>query len=390
MNSDGTITQRFEVGYEYKVTFTNNAFDLANPILRDALLSKSTPGIPVRVMFIVENAISEASPDILADIANYIVSLGDDVILTSPPRVMMGGEALKSLGPIEGLCAIFAENKLCRHSFLGILGGGAFLDTVGLAASLTHRGIRQIRFPTTTLSQNDSGVGVKTGVNMFEKKNFIGTFAPPFAVVNDSAFLATLRYRDWISGVTEAFKVAMIADSEFFDWLLSKSAKLAECDESTMSRLIKRSAELHTTHIATSGDPFEMGSARPLDFGHWAAHKLESMTNGELRHGEAVGIGLLIDTHYAAETGLVDNTVFEMVKSAFEKMKLPIFHEALLETNQSGDLAVLDGIEDFREHLGGALHVTLPNGIGKKIEVTSLNREIITKTIRMLSIDANL
>jgi 3-dehydroquinate synthase len=297
---------------------------------------------------------------------------------------MNGGEKLKSFEPIEKLCAIFAENRLCRHSFIGIIGGGAFLDTVGLAASLVHRGIRQIRFPTTTLSQNDSGVGVKTGINMFGKKNFIGTFAPPFAVINDSSFLKTLSYRDWISGTTEAFKVAMIADSKFFDWLLSESAKLAERNELSMIKLVRRSAELHTTHIATSGDPFEMGSARPLDFGHWTAHKLESMTDGELRHGEAVGIGLLIDTLYAAEAGLLDHSVFESLKSAFETMKLPLFHKALLEKKQSGELAVLDGIEDFREHLGGILHVTLPNGIGRKIEVSSLNHEIITKIIHSL------
>jgi 3-dehydroquinate synthase len=385
MNNGNNISQRFKVEYEYRVAFTNNAFDVNNSVLRDIIPAKSGHDIPCRILFIIENSVSEAYPGLLAKISNYFPNSNNDVVLSSPPLTMNGGEKLKSFEPIEKLCAIFAENRLCRHSFIGIIGGGAFLDTVGLAASLVHRGIRQIRFPTTTLSQNDSGVGVKTGINMFGKKNFIGTFAPPFAVINDSSFLKTLSYRDWISGTTEAFKVAMIADSKFFDWLLSESAQLAERNELSMIKLVRRSAELHTTHIATSGDPFEMGSARPLDFGHWTAHKLESMTDGELRHGEAVGIGLLIDTLYAAETGLLDHSVFESLKSAFETMKLPLFHKALLEKKQSGELAVLDGIEDFREHLGGILHVTLPNGIGRKIEISSLKREIITKIIHSLN-----
>jgi 3-dehydroquinate synthase len=235
------------------------------------------------------------------------------------------------------------------------------------------------------LSQNDSGVGVKTGINLFGKKNYLGTFAPPFAVVNDSSFLRTLEYRDWISGVTEAFKVATIADADFFDWLISKTAELAERDTSAMLQLIRRSAALHLNHIANSGDPFETGNARPLDFGHWAAHKLESMTNGALRHGEAVGIGMLIDTRYAVEQGLLDGCIFDTLRTAFERLRLPTFHEALLETNSSGELVVLDGIEDFREHLGGGLHVTLPNGLGRKIEMTSLDGKIITEIIRTMA-----
>jgi 3-dehydroquinate synthase len=384
-NHTETTPQKITVDFEYKVVFTENAFDADNPTLFEIIREGGKSGVHSRMMFVVENEIVEKHPELSQKIAEYAAGMDETVVLTSRPAVLAGGEKMKSLEPIEKLCAMFAENKLCRHSFLGIVGGGAFLDTVGFAASLVHRGIRQVRFPTTTLSQNDSGVGVKTGINLFGKKNYIGTFAPPFAVINDSSFLGTLEYRDWISGVTEAFKVAMIADAEFFDWLVSETAKLAERDIPAMLQLIKRSAKLHLNHIANSGDPFETGSARPLDFGHWAAHKLESMTDGALRHGEAVGIGMLIDSRYAVREGLLDGAVFDTLLTAFKRMRLPVFHEALLETNPSGELAVLDGIENFREHLGGLLHVTLPNGLGRKIEVTSLDRKAITEIINSMA-----
>ncbi|NOY74689.1 MAG: 3-dehydroquinate synthase [Kiritimatiellaeota bacterium] len=377
--------QKIDVRFEYEVAFTEDVFNASNPTLGEIVSKRPAPSVPVRVMFIIEKEIAEKHPRVSADISEYIAGMGGNVVLSSPPAILAGGEELKTFKPVERLCAIFAENKLCRHSFVGVVGGGAFLDVVGFAASLVHRGVRQIRFPTTTLSQNDSGVGVKTGINMFGKKNYVGTFAPPYAVVNDSRFLRSLEYRDWISGVPEAFKVAMIADADFFDFLLDSTAKLADRDESTMSRLIQRSAKLHLNYIATSGDPFETGSARPLDFGHWAAHKLESMTDGALRHGEAVGIGLLIDSRYAADAGLLDRDVCEKVRSAFKLMGLPLFHEALLETKPTGELAVLDGIEDFREHLGGELHVTLPNGIGEKLEVTALDKNGLTEIIRALA-----
>ena len=165
------------------------------------------------------------------------------------------------------------------------------MDMAGLAAATAHRGVRHIRIPTTTLSQCDSGVGVKNGINAFGKKNFIGTFAPPFAVINDFQLLAPLSPRDKRAGFAEAVKVACIRSREFFDALEEDAAALAQFQPDAMRKLIRRCAELHMDHIATSGDPFEFGSARPLDFGHWSAHKLEQLSDFKIRHGEAVAIG---------------------------------------------------------------------------------------------------
>src|SRR5690606_1083383 len=125
------------------------------------------------------------------------------------------------------------------------LGGGAVLDAVGLVAATTHRGIRHVRVPTTVLSQNDSGAGVKNGVNLYDQKNFVGTFAPPCAVVNGLDLLDTLPPRDKIAGMAEAVKVALIRDAEFFEWLERHADDLVVFERSGMRHMIRRCAELH-------------------------------------------------------------------------------------------------------------------------------------------------
>jgi 3-dehydroquinate synthase len=203
---------------------------------------------------------------------------------------------------------------------LGI-GGGAVLDMVGYAAATAHRGIRLIRVPTTVLAQNDSGVGVKNGINAFGKKNFLGTFAPPYAVLNDIDFLTTLDDRDWRSGIAEAVKVALIKDANFFEFITTNAKALARRDMDSMQHLVYRCAQLHLNHIANSGDPFEKGSSRPLDFGHWAAHKLEQLTHYNLRHGEAVAIGIALDTTYSYMAGMLSRSDWQQVLETAENIR---------------------------------------------------------------------
>src|ERR1043165_2572486 len=217
-----------------------------------------------------------------------------------------------------------------RHSYIICVGGGALLDMVGLAAATAHRGVRHIRIPTTTLSQDDSGVGIKNGINAFGKKNFIGTFTPPFAVINDFKLLETLSPRDKRAGYVEAVKVSLIRDADFFFKIEQDAFKLRDFEPEAVKRLIFRSAELHVNHIATSGDPFEFGSARPLDFGHWAAHKLEQLSEYRLRHGEAVAIGIALDVIYARRMGYLDRAAERRVLSLLELLGFELFASELL------------------------------------------------------------
>ena len=257
--------------------------------------------------------------------------------------MIAGGEEIKNdPALVERLQHRMLELGMDRHSFVVGIGGGAFLDMIGYMAATTHRGLRMVRIPTTVLAQNDSGVGVKTGVNAYGSKNLLGVFAPPFSVINDSDFLETLDERDRRAGMAEAVKVALIRDGSFFAALEANADRLAAFERGAVAHLIRRCAELHMRQIAFGGDPFEMGSARPLDFGHWSAHKLESLTNHAVRHGEAVAIGIALDTRYSVRQGLLAAGNDERVCRLLERLGFRLWHPAL-EDPQCGRQALGPG-----------------------------------------------
>jgi 3-dehydroquinate synthase len=224
-------------------------------------------------------------------------------------------------------------------------------------------------------------VGVKNGINAFGKKNFIGTFAPPFAVINDFTLLASLPARDKRAGYVEAVKVALIRDREFFESIERDVEALARFDATPMERLIHRSAELHLNHIATSGDPFEFGSARPLDFGHWSAHKLEQLSDYNIRHGEAVAIGIALDVVYSRKIQMLDAAPATRILALLEKLGFELFANELLNVDADNNLLVIRGLEEFREHLGGELTITLLTAIGAGVEVHEMNLPKVIEAI---------
>ena len=296
--------------------------------------------------------------------------------------IISGGERAKN----DEAClqeVLTAINKygIDRHSFVAAIGGGSVLDMVGYACAVAHRGIRHIRIPTTVLSQNDSGIGVKNSFNFFGKKNFLGTFAPPVAVFNDAHFLTTLGERDWRSGIAEAVKVALIKDADFFEWLEGNATAMALRNMAAMQYQIKRCAELHLQHIA-SGDPFEMGSSRPLDFGHWSAHKLEQLSNFSVRHGEAVAMGIALDSTYSYLSGKLKKPDLERILNLLETLGFSLIHPEMEVNGEKSPL--LEGLNEFREHLGGQLSITLLKGIGQSEEVHEMDTELLRKGSKWL------
>lgn len=361
--------QKTTLPIEYPVYFTPDVFAPDNPDLVDAVARREL-WRRHRIFVVLERAVARAWPRLTRDVEAYAARHTQRLELVAPPWVVEGGEAAKNdPGMLATLQRRLYELRLDRQAVVVIVGGGALLDAVGYAAATVHRGLRVVRLPTTVLSQGDSGVGVKNGVNAFGIKNFFGTFAPPFAVLNDRRFLETLSRRDTIAGMAEAVKVALIRDPEFFQWLNSQAPALAACDGPTVAELVRRSAELHLDHIATSGDPFELGSARPLDFGHWAAHKLESLSGNRLRHGEAVAIGIALDTLYSTAVSLLPEPDAGTVLGLLQRLGLPLWDAALDLVGPEGRPLVLDGLAEFREHLGGELTVMLLAEIGRGIEV---------------------
>jgi 3-dehydroquinate synthase len=369
--------QKITVAYEYPVYLTTDVFAPDNPDLVEAI-SRKEPWRRHRVFVVVERAVADAWPRLTEDIGGYTDRHQDRMELVVEPWIVEGGEAAKNdPSVVTRLQARLYELRLDRQSLVVLVGGGALLDAGGYAAATVHRGVRVVRLPTTVLAQSDSGVGVKNGVNAFGVKNFFGTFVPPFAVINDARFLETLGRRDTIAGMAEAVKAALIRDPEFFRWLQQNVAALAACEAAPLAELIRRSAQLHLDHIATSGDPFELGSARPLDFGHWAAHKIESLTRNRLRHGEAVAIGIALDTVYSAEVGLLPGPAVEPILRLLEGLGFRLWDEALEAGGAAARPPVLDGLDEFREHLGGELTITLLAGIGRGVEVREIREELV-------------
>jgi 3-dehydroquinate synthase len=370
------IQQSFVVRYDYPVCFTRGALDPANPALR-AVLERAGPG-PHRVAPVVDSGVLDHAPGLPERLARYADAHRDVMQLVAAPLVLPGGEACKSdPRQLERLHRLVERHALCRHSFVLAIGGGAVLDAAGFAAATAHRGVRLVRMPTTVLAQNDAGIGVKNAVNVFGRKNFVGSFAPPFAVIDDFDFLATLPPRELRAGIAEAVKVALIRDADFFGRLRRRRHALAAFEPSSLEEMIVRCAELHLEHIRRGGDPFELGSARPLDFGHWAAHKLEELS-GDLRHGEAVAIGIALDSLYSQRVGLLGSAQAHAILTLLDELGFDLARPELERLDPGPALA------HFREHLGGELCITLLEAIGRGVEVREVDAGVVRKCVDFL------
>jgi 3-dehydroquinate synthase len=374
-------THGFSVPFKFPVLFAQDAWSQSNTVFFD-VIRREEPDRRHRVLAVIDDAVASGHPSLPQDVRAYFAAFPDALDLVAPPVIVPGGETVKNdfAHPLEIIKRI-NDVGLDRQSFVVVIGGGAVLDMVSFAAAIAHRGVRVIRFPTTVLSQADSGFAVKNGINLFGKKNFVGTFVPPFAVINDSRFLESLGRRDRISGVAEAVKVALLRDPGFYRYLETNVENIANGELTVLTSLIRRSAELHLAHICGNGDPFELGSARPLDFGHWAAHKLESMTHHRLRHGEAVAIGLALDVIYSVKKGYLPAAIADRILRLLEGIGFRLWDSALNERAPGGSPAIVHGLREFREHLGGELHVTLLRGIGHGFEVNEMDEAIVASAI---------
>ncbi|MEM9445955.1 MAG: 3-dehydroquinate synthase [Verrucomicrobiota bacterium] len=372
---DAFFSEKFTVTYEHRLYFTRDSFNAKNSLLQDLICEADQKS---KVLIAVDEKVARASSELLQSIHSYMESNADllelrDLIL------MPGGELLKNDDKyLKLLYHKIEDARLCRHSYVIALGGGALLDLVGYAAATAHRGVRHLRMPTTSLSQGDGGVGVKNGINFNHKKNFIGSFAPPYAIINDLDFLKTLPQKDARGGLSEAIKVALIKDIKFFEWIEDNLHELKSFEGKAIAYLIQRSAELHIRHITGNGDPFETGSARPLDFGHWSAHKLEQMSDFEMSHGDAVAIGIALDTIYGHLLGNLNEGKLNRVLSLLSKLGFPLFCEEL------GQGELLEGLLEFQEHIGGELTITLLDDLGKSYETHQMISEKIVSSVEFL------
>ena len=381
------LQQSFSVQYHFNVFFTSALFSVENDLLSSFLNGLNPAKTVKKIFFVIDNGVANAHPNLNQQIKDYF-SKYNQTQLIQDILIIPGGEKVKNESKyFDDVLEAVNTYGIDRHSYIAAIGGGALLDMVGYAANVAHRGIKHLRIPTTVLSQNDSGIGVKNGINYFNKKNFLGTFSPPVAVFNDELFLKTLSDRDWRSGIAEAVKVALIKDLEFFEWLEANAQAMVERNMELMNYQIWKCAALHMEHIR-SGDPFESGSSRPLDFGHWSAHKLEYLSNFEVRHGEAVAMGIALDTVYSNLSGRLSLADCQRVIKLLQVLGFELTHP-LLQVKE-GDSPILQGLEEFREHLGGELTITLLTGLGIAEEVHEMDTEILKQAAEILNQQAKL
>src|SRR5690625_3222898 len=380
-----TFEQKLSVDFEFPVIFTRGLFQEENPLLKK-VCQRLKEGRRHRVLVYLDEGVAEAQPELVSQIQSWFSAYEEELELVALPQIVPGGEAVKNDPELVfDVVRVAKKHKLCRHSFIIAIGGGAVLDMVGLGAALFHRGLRLIRVPTTILAQNDAGVGVKNGINFNGIKNALGTFAPPFAVIDDFDFWRTLSDIDWIGGVSEAFKVAIIKDAEFLKYLSENADGLRERDEEPMEEVVRKCALLHLEHIREGGDPFELGQARPLDFGHWSAHRLETLSKHRIHHGQAVAAGIAIDSVYANLKNWLSDDELELILSGLEACGFPLWNDEFEWRNEQGEREIIQGLEDFREHLGGELTVTFPRGIGARQEVSEIDRELLEEALQRLA-----
>jgi 3-dehydroquinate synthase len=374
MEAAPTYHQEISVSWAFPVCFTRHLFDPENPVLVQTL-TRLKEKRRHRAIVYVDSRILERDRTLASKITAYITAHADTIELATEVQPVSGGEACKNdLRYAESVMRQLLELRMDRQSYVLAIGGGAVLDAIGFAAALVHRGLRLVRIPTTVLAQNDAGVGVKNAVN-YLGKNALGTFAPPFAVLNDFEFLRSLPDRDWLGGVAEAFKVAIIRDRVFFDDLCRAAPRYPARDFEAMSELVARCAALHLDHIRSNGDPFEYGTARPLDFGHWSAHKMELLSDFAISHGEAVATGVLLDSIYARGRGWITTEELERIDTGLRQSGFALWFDTLNLRNASGERQIFAGLRDFQEHLGGELCVTFPQGIGARFEVNAIDMD---------------
>ena len=368
------LEQSFKIRFDYRVYFTREMFNPSNRDFENFLKEGIEEGVHQKILFIIDEGVLNAHPELIDQIQSYF-KIYNSISLIENPVVIPGGESAKNNSNyFDSIIEAIDLNGIDRHSYVAAIGGGAVLDVAGFAAAVAHRGIKHIRIPTTVLAQNDSGVGVKNGINYKGKKNFLGTFAPPVAVFNDDAFLVTLSERAWRSGISEAVKVALIKDATFYYWIENNAEKLGKRDHDAMNYLIRYCAELHLDHIA-SGDPFELGSSRPLDFGHWSAHKLEQLSGFQILHGEAVAMGIALDSLYSGLSGRLSMEKAERVIHLLINLGFEITNPWLQITDENSE--ILKGLQEFREHLGGRLTIMLLRDIGVGEEVHEIDISLL-------------
>ena len=295
--------------------------------------------------------------------------------------VLAGGEADKTLDAVSRIVDVLVERRFNRSAAVIALGGGVVGDVAGFAAAIYHRGIRCLQVPTTLLSQVDSSVGGKTGVNHPAGKNLIGAFHQPVCVIADTGALATLSDRELRAGLAEVIKYGVLWDEGFFEWLETNLDGLLDRDEGLLARAVRRSCEIKAEVV--SQDEREAGVRARLNLGHTFGHAIEAgMEYGHWLHGEAVAAGMCMAADLAARMGWISAADAGRVQALIRRAGLPDRGPAALAPGDFLRLMARD-----KKVVDGGIRLVLPQAIGDTVLTGDFDPRALAETLEVCRAD---
>lgn len=309
--------------------------------------------------------------------AEQIASLFDPEPLV---YAIPAGEENKNLDQIRSLLRFLIENHFDRSSYLVALGGGVVGDMTGFAASIFLRGIDFIQIPTTLLSQADSSIGGKTGVDFDGFKNMVGAFKMPGLVYANVDFLKSLDGRQFASGFAEIMKSALIRDADFYVWLIDHMVEIRDRETEVLSEMLYRSNEIKKDVVEK--DPYEKKERMLLNFGHTIGHAIEKYENFQMAHGECVALGCVAASYISYRRNYLSWEEYYEIRDMFVPFGLPISLESIDAEK------VLSLTKSDKKAIGGTVRYVLLHAIGDAYVDSSVTDEEVLAAIRELDFSA--
>jgi 3-dehydroquinate synthase len=293
--------------------------------------------------------------------------------------ILPDGESYKTLATIESIFDQLLKMRCARDVTIIALGGGVVGDITGFAAACYQRGVDFIQVPTTLLSQVDSSVGGKTGVNHPLGKNMIGAFYQPQCVLADISTLRTLPNRELSAGIAEVIKYGLIAKKPFFSWLENNIDRLLELDNHAIEYAVEQSC-LCKAEIVASDEHEKNGQRALLNLGHTFGHAIETgMGYGSWLHGEAVGCGMVIAAQFSAKLGWLSNQDVSKITNLISAAKLPTQLPKELTADKMIELMAID-----KKVKDGKLHLVLLKDIGEAVLTSEFSQDLLFSTLNEL------
>ena len=285
------------------------------------------------------------------------------------------GEQHKTVATVEKIIDVLLQQRHDRQTTLIALGGGVIGDITGFAASIYQRGVNYIQIPTTLLSQVDSSVGGKTGVNHPMGKNMIGAFYQPQCVIADTGTLHTLPARELSAGLAEVIKYGLIHNAGFFEWLEQNIEPLMACDYQALCHAILVSCTIKAEIVAK--DERESGIRAILNLGHTFGHAIEaSMGYGNWLHGEAVATGMVMAADLSLRHGWIDETVKQRTVNLLEKSTLPVKSPKDMTVDQYMNAMAID-----KKTIDGRIKLVLLKTLGSAIITSDYQADLLKQTL---------